>query len=354
MQNISIFNFLKKKISKTELQKFKKKIKNGSKNIHGIFNPIENLFNSNIEVINYTKQLLVERYVRFGFKKKEIVRILSYLQGNKKKLPDKNRRFINKKLLNFHGTYYSSIIANYIPKRYSITLKYINKILNLKKFKKVVDFGCGTNDLGRIIAKDEKKIVIGMDVINYSNNFKQKNLKYIKMKNPYDIPVKNFDLLILNGVIHHVDICHLDKLLFNIQKKMSSKSRVLLFEDSWSKKKLLKDKDLDNKSSKKLLELGDKYGDKAIIAIYAFLDWIGNILARNLKNISMPYNFNSDEQWEKIFLRKGMKLDKKINIGFFKNTLNRQGYVLMLYKKVSKKTTNNFSIDDFLSKYLKN
>ena len=117
MQNISIFNFLKKKISKTELQKFKKKIKNGSKNIHGIFNPIENLFNSNIEVINYTKQLLVERYVRFGFKKKEIVRILSYLQGNKKKLPDKNRRFINKKLLNLRCNDYYEGLPEKIIKR---------------------------------------------------------------------------------------------------------------------------------------------------------------------------------------------------------------------------------------------
>ena len=66
----------------------------------------------------------------------------------------------------------------------------------------------------------------------------------------------------------------------------------------------------------------------------------------------MPYNFNFDKQRKKIFFCKVIKLDKKINIGFFKNTLNRQGYVLMLYKKVCNKTINNFSTDDFLYKYL--
>lgn len=349
-----LFSFLKKNISRSELQNFKNKIRDGRKNIHGIFNPIENLFNSNKEVISFTKQLLIKRYIKFGFKKKEIMSILNYLEVNKSKLPDKNRKFINKNFLNFHGDYYKSIIDSYIPKRYSITFKYINKILNLKKFKRIVDFGCGTNDLGRIIAEDKKKTVIGVDIINYSNNFKKKNLKYIKIKDPCDVPVKSFDLLILNGVIHHVDICYLDKLLSNIQKKMTSKSRVLLFEDSWSKIKLFKDKDLDIVSTKKLQKLNIKYGDNAIIAIYSFLDWIGNILARNLRNISMPYNFNSDEDWEKIFSRKGMKLVKKLNIGFFKNTLNRQGYVLMVFKKNFNKKTNFYSKDDFLYKYLNN
>ena len=96
-----LFSFLKKNISRSELQNFKNKIRDGRKNIHGIFNPIENLFNSNKEVISFTKQLLIKRYIKFGFKKKEIMSILNYLEVNKSKLPDKNRKFINKNFFKF-------------------------------------------------------------------------------------------------------------------------------------------------------------------------------------------------------------------------------------------------------------
>ena len=65
----NLFSFLKKNISRSELQNFKNKIRHGSKNLHGMFNPIKNLFNSNKEVIFFTKQLLIKRYIKFGFKK---------------------------------------------------------------------------------------------------------------------------------------------------------------------------------------------------------------------------------------------------------------------------------------------
>jgi hypothetical protein len=126
----------------------------------------------------------------------------------------------------------------------------------------------------------------------------------------------------------------------------------LLFEDSWSNQEFFKDKDLDNKNNEKLFEIQKKYGDESVRIIYSFFDWIGNILTRNLQGISMPYNFNSDIDWEKIFLRKKMVLEKKINIGFFKNTLNRQGYVLMVFKKDNTKKNVDFSLDDFLKRYL--
>ena len=135
---------------------------------------------------------------------------------------------------------------------------------------------------------------------------------------------------------------------------MTVNSRVLLFEDSWSNDKFYRDKDLDQKNNIKLTDIQKKYSDFEIVKIYSFFDWIGNILTRNLSGISMPYNFNSLKDWEKIFARSGMILEKKLNIGFFKNTLHRQGYVLMLFKKDKNKNLIKSSIDDFLKKYLDN
>jgi len=347
-----IFKYLKSRLTNKELEEFKKKIVNSKKNQHGFLNPVKLFYDSNSEVIKFTENLIVERYLRFGFKKKIIDSILIYLKNNKNILPEKNRVFINKNILDFKGTYFNSVIKSYIPQRYLVTLKFIKKVINLNKFKKVIDFGCGTNELGKNLARDKNKKVIGMDVIDYKENFNNKNLSYVKMKSPFDIPINNFDLIIMNGVIHHVDICHLDKLLHNISKKLKITSRVLLFEDSWSNQEFFKDKDLDNKNNEKLFEIQKKYGDESVRIIYSFFDWIGNILTRNLQGISMPYNFNSDIDWEKIFLRKKMVLEKKINIGFFKNTLNRQGYVLMVFKKDNTKKNVDFSLDDFLKRYL--
>lgn len=344
--------YLKKNLPPKEYKKFFNQLKNSRTNKFGFFNPINIFYESDKEIIKFTENLLIERYLRFGFKKKDINLILKYLKKNKNQNPEISRKYINRNLLNFKGKYFEKIIKNYIPKRYSITLKYINKIVNLKKFKTIVDFGCGTNELGKNIAKDKSKKVIGMDVINYSEKFEQKNLRYIKMKNPNQIPVKKFDLLILNGVIHHIDLEHLDKFLNNLSQKMTQKSRVLLFEDSWTNDKFHVDKDLDKKNNIKFMNIQKKFSDFEIVKIYSFFDWIGNILTRNLLNISMPYNFNSLKDWEKIFARSGMVLEKKLNIGFFKNTLHRQGYVIMLFKKDKNKKIVKNSIDDFLKKYL--
>ena len=86
-----IFKYLKSRLTNKELEEFKKKYVNSKKNQHGFFNPVKLFYDSNSEVIKFTENLIVERYIRFGFKKKIIDSILIYLKNNKNILTEKNR-----------------------------------------------------------------------------------------------------------------------------------------------------------------------------------------------------------------------------------------------------------------------
>ena len=70
--------------------------------------------------------------------------------------------------------------------------------------------------------------------------------------------------------------------------------------------------------------------------------------------MSLPYNFLSLEEWKIIFKNKNLKFVKNLNIGFFKNTLHRQSYNVIVFKKDKKKKVNNFLfIENYFKKLLK-
>ena len=62
---------------------------------------------------------------------------------------------------------------------------------NLYNHKNIIDFGAGTNFLGKIIATANKKITVtGVDILKYNDSSKIKNLFYKKQIKSFDIPNK--------------------------------------------------------------------------------------------------------------------------------------------------------------------
>ena len=98
--------------------------------------------------------------------------------------------------------------------RYSKRIK-INKIENLIKNKKIVDFGCGHGNFLMSMLKFQPQECVGIDYgkrsIDYANKFKRKFFKEKKIsfliRSVYRSKLKSdyFDFALQNGVFHHLE-----------------------------------------------------------------------------------------------------------------------------------------------------
>lgn len=98
--------------------------------------------------------------------------------------------------------------------RYSKRIK-INKIENLIKNKKIVDFGCGHGNFLMSMVKFQPKECIGIDYgklsIDYANKFRRKFFRKKKIsfliRSVYRSKLKSdyFDFALQNGVFHHLE-----------------------------------------------------------------------------------------------------------------------------------------------------
>lgn len=92
--------------------------------------------------------------------------------------------------------------------------KTVYKILNQKKYKKILDIGCGHFDLYNNIITDE---YYGIDVINYNLEIK-KNLSYEQVDfNNYQTKQK-FDLIVMHNTINITGYYDINKFEENLKK----------------------------------------------------------------------------------------------------------------------------------------
>ncbi|MFC1621900.1 FkbM family methyltransferase [Patescibacteria group bacterium] len=85
---------------------------------------------------------------------------------------------------------------------------FIKLAYNFEAGKKMLDVGCGDGSDAKILAKEFKLDVYGIDVYEHPNIAGVKNLKFKKVSEGiYDIPFKDgmFDYVFLHDVLHHVD-----------------------------------------------------------------------------------------------------------------------------------------------------
>ena len=337
---------LKKIYKKNDVENLYKNIIKSRKNGFGYINPIKFFFNSPRPIINFTKNLLKKRYKNFGFNQILIDKIFLYLEKNKNSNPLKLSNYIKKNIYSFKKDYIKKI-NNYIPVRYHLTHKYLMETYNLYNHKNIIDFGAGTNSLGKIIATANKKITVtGVDIMKYNDSSKIKNLFYKKQIKSFDIPNKKIDLIIFNGVLHHVDYFSYDSLLNNLSNKLNKNGKIILFEDTWNishnKKNNNYNIDIDINSNLKFNKLIKSYPSN-VKAVNIFLEWFGILLVRNYVKMSLPYNFLSKNEWQSTFKSKNLKLVKDNNIGFFKQTLHRQSYNVLVFEKNKKIKVNNLN-----------
>lgn len=103
-------------------------------------------------------------------------------------------------------------------------IRYLEKISKyLANSATIVDYGCGSGWLSRILSKNIKSNFICLDFSDAqiklakeaSHDFK--NLEFNKISSPIDLP--KADAYIFHGLLHHLPSNEIDELIFNIKEK---------------------------------------------------------------------------------------------------------------------------------------
>jgi len=173
---------------------------------------------------------------------------------------------------------------------------YGDKLLPLiKENSKVLDIGAGRGFVSEYISK--KANVTLSDTVDY-NCTRFPLILYDGKKLPFRD--KSFDTGLLIAVLHHAP----------------------------NPKELLKE---SQRVCKKLIIIEEVYRTSLERKWLKFYDWFWNLSFWNLKGgISMNYNFNTDEQWKKIFSELKLERERDCN---FKNPLKTMDMKMYILKQ---------------------
>ena len=211
----------------------------------------------------------------------------------------------NKSILIFISDLIRKIFGGDRLKRISIQISQLLNQIHKEKKKKliVLDFGCGSMELSKLI---QKKIfikkIIGTDTFEY--NFKKEKLEYLSKKKFLKKKIK-FDAIIIVDVLHHIGI---DK-AWKILSQLSKSSDCIIVKDHFE----------HGFFSRHLLRFVDFYAN------YAY-------------GVNIPDKYFDKNSWNKIF--KKIKLKEKFHVspfqqhdGIFNLILNKKHHFMSLLKK---------------------
>lgn len=117
------------------------------------------------------------------------------------------------------------------------------------------------------------------------------------------------DSVILSTMLHHIDPYVRLKLVTHLKEVLREGGRLILIEDTFPENP--SEKDINNSLDERFLAFSDTKKKE----ILSFLDWWGNRLMKNSRDIPLPCTFKSMEEWEDYFAEIGLKLVQKQYLG---------------------------------------
>ena len=126
---------------------------------------------------------------------------------------------------------------------YEPFLEVIVKLVKDNNYSKILDYGCGGGKFGYYINKVFKKYSGILDGVDISESgLKQAKPYYSNLFNLSDrIPDKQYDLVILNSIIEHIDIDNLNILFSDISKKTHKECAIfIVVPNTYSIQRLLR------------------------------------------------------------------------------------------------------------------
>lgn len=125
---------------------------------------------------------------------------------------------------------FKEFIIRAITLNYFVVRKIINEELSLKKGIKILDIGSGTGTLSPIFANcDYVGIDINEQLVNFSKKIHPFLFKTMDAQK-LDFPGNSFDMVLISGVIHHLNDSQSGQVLEGIKRILRKKGQVLIIE----------------------------------------------------------------------------------------------------------------------------
>lgn len=207
---------------------------------------------------------------------------------------------------------------------------------------RILDLGGGAGYLSAQLQRDGYRPEIA-DVIDYRAP-EAEGIPFQRMASPTKLPHADdfFDSAFLFEVLHHVDDCNHVPLL---QEAGRVANRVVVIENVYG--------DMNHP----LLHVAEGREDPGPTHDYlalapedqfrtlTLMDYYVNIAAKGIVEMNIPFRFKTIDEWVKIFDSAGLEAVDMTQVGFLKDTLNRnfQLYFTLERKDASKQTATNES-----------
>src|SRR3989344_3596690 len=190
-----------------------------------------------------------------------------------------------------------------------------NVVPEIPTSDEVLDLGCGTGILAKILVEENKfGHITGIDLHSYSEWELFKNpkitFKIVSEEDFFDfISKEKPDTATLTWVLHHMEHDEQERYVGYLYKVLASDARLVVLEDSYSTK-LPPENDIGVYDSFMKFSGDDR---RKIMGVY---DWVANKVLAQRDKVDIPLTYRTLEEWEKLFTDSGFSVVKKKFIGF--------------------------------------
>ena len=99
----------------------------------------------------------------------------------------------------------------------------IARLVTERGYSRVVDFGCGNGSTGKYLNEHNQRpaLLHGVDISPVAAQAARAYYDEVFLKDDYRLPPGQYDFVVMNSVIEHIDDAHLDVLLGDIRSKLA-------------------------------------------------------------------------------------------------------------------------------------
>lgn len=188
-------------------------------------------------------------------------------------------------------------------------------IPEIKKCKKIVDIGCGTGILAKILAETGRfDEIVGIEIIPYPE-WKMFTNEKISFEVVQEEKLEEFlvqeqpDSVVLTWVLHHMEYDQQVRYMQRVYDVLKPGAQVIILEDAYSTVlEPLLGKELHDKFMHLTLE--ERH------AITGINDWTANRILGQRAMVPVPFGYRTVEEWKEMFSKIGYKNTYEKYIGF--------------------------------------
>ena len=190
-----------------------------------------------------------------------------------------------------------------------------NVVPEIPASDEVLDLGCGTGILAKILVEENKfQHITGIDLHSYPEWELFKNpkitFKIVSEKDFFNfISKEKPNTATLTWVLHHMERDEQERYVGYLYKALATGACLVVLEDSYST-------ELPPENDTGVYDSFMKFNEDDRRKIMGVYDWVANKVLAQRDKVDIPLTYRTLEEWEKLFKDNGFSIVKKKFIGF--------------------------------------